>query len=184
MESINNESELSAGEQSSPSENQDSNQIEQLTTEEASTVWAQRNGGPRTQQGKDKSKLNALKHGIFSRTVVLKGEPRTEFNCLLSGLRYDLKPEGTLEELLVDKLAAIVWRLRRLFILDKERPLNGPGFADLAFNPSEAPSLDLLLRCETNLERAFDRTLNQLERLQRIRKGQPVLPTLDVSVSS
>jgi prevent-host-death family protein len=30
------------------------------------------------------------------------------------------------------------------------------------------------------LERAFDRTLTQLERLQRIREGQPLLPQLDV----
>ena len=31
--------------------------------------------------------------------------------------------------------------------------------------------LDRLLRYESNFERAFDRILNQLERLQRIRKG-------------
>jgi len=34
------------------------------------------------------------------------------------------------------------------------------------------------------LSREFDRTLNQLERLQRIRKGQPVLPPIKVEVSS
>jgi len=44
--------------------------------------------------------------------------------------------------------------------------------------------LDRLLRYESNFERAFDRILNQLERLQRIRKGQPVLPTLDVNVTT
>jgi hypothetical protein len=37
---------------------------------------------------------------------------------------------------------------------------------------------------ETNLERAFDRTLNLLERQQQIRKGQPVPSTLNVNVSS
>ena len=43
--------------------------------------------------------------------------------------------------------------------------------------------LDHLLRYETNLERAFDRTLTQLERLQRIRKGQPLPPQLDIKIS-
>jgi hypothetical protein len=43
--------------------------------------------------------------------------------------------------------------------------------------------LDRLLRYETNLERAFDRTLAQLERLQRMRKGQPLPPQLDVKIS-
>ena len=44
--------------------------------------------------------------------------------------------------------------------------------------------LELSVRYETTLERAFERALNQLERLQRIRKGQPVSPTLNVQVSS
>jgi hypothetical protein len=47
-------------------------------------------------------------------------------------------------------------------------------------NVPDAPTLDRLLRYETSLERNFDRTLSQLERLQRIRKGQPVLPELKV----
>jgi hypothetical protein len=48
----------------------------------------------------------------------------------------------------------------------------------------EAPRLDRMLRYEAALDRAFDRTLSQLERLQRIRKGQPVPPTLNVNVSA
>jgi hypothetical protein len=48
----------------------------------------------------------------------------------------------------------------------------------------KAPRLDRLLRCSASLERDFDRTLSQLERLQRIRKGQPVPPTLNVNVST
>jgi len=40
--------------------------------------------------------------------------------------------------------------------------------------------LDRLLRYEVSLERSFDRTLSQLERLQWMRLGQPVLPKLEV----
>jgi hypothetical protein len=36
------------------------------------------------------------------------------------------------------------------------------------------------MRYETSLDRSFDRTLKQLERLQRMRSGQPVLPKLEV----
>ena len=42
------------------------------------------------------------------------------------------------------------------------------------------PQFDHLLRYETSLERNFDRTLSQLERVQRMRLGQPVLPKLEV----
>ena len=39
---------------------------------------------------------------------------------------------------------------------------------------------DRLQRYEGSLERAFDRTLSQLERLQRLRLGQPVPPSIKV----
>jgi hypothetical protein len=45
------------------------------------------------------------------------------------------------------------------------------------------PWEDRLQRYESSLERSFDRTLSQLERLQRLRLGQPVLPALKVDVS-
>jgi hypothetical protein len=43
-------------------------------------------------------------------------------------------------------------------------------------NTPDRLTLDLLLRYEAHLERCNDRTQSQLERLQRMRKGQPVLP--------
>ncbi len=278
--------------------------------------------GPRTTQGKERSKHNALKHGIFSKAVLLKDESRTEYDGLLNGLRENLQPEGTLEEMLVEKLAIDAWRHRRLFIAEtaeiqrsidshswnevdrqgeaatniseysirhegglirrianaevlerclellkelsgaiedngfepksdaeilmklygepsgekwqrtlvdsyeiwlgtakcseKERQQHGYAtpddckksfLEDLAaeikrlerYKKAQAsvksekmklevlrqhvpltPQFDHLLRYEASLERNFDRTLNQLERLQRMRLGQPVLPKLEV----
>jgi hypothetical protein len=74
--------------------------------------------GPRTTHGKERSKHNALKHGIFSKVILLKDERRTEFEALLNGLREDLQPEGELEAMLVEKLAVIAWRERRLMIAE------------------------------------------------------------------
>jgi hypothetical protein len=45
-------------------------------------------------------------------------------------------------------------------------------------NVPEGPRLDRLLRYEASLERNIERTLIQLERLQRMRLGQPVQPKL------
>jgi hypothetical protein len=42
---------------------------------------------------------------------------------------------------------------------------------------------DRLQRYEASLERSFDRTLSQLERLQRLRLGLSVPPALKVDVS-
>lgn len=143
--------------------------------------------GPQTRHGKQNSKQNALKHGIFSKVVLLRDEPQAELDSLLGGLRIDLEPEGELEDRLVDKLVIVAWRLRRLIIAFGERPLNLERMSPVdvvSITNYGAPTLELLLRYESSLERAFDRTLGQLERRQRIRKGEPVPPPLNVNVST
>src|SRR5882672_4228540 len=58
--------------------------------------------GPRTPQGKQRSKYNARKHGLFSKAVLLKGESRAEYESLLNGLMEDFQPQGKLETVLVE----------------------------------------------------------------------------------
>jgi|SRR5665213_2110864 len=45
----------------------------------------------------------------------------------------------------------------------------------------EAAKADVLMRYEVMLERAFERTLNQFERIQRLRRGLPTAPRIEVS---
>ena len=77
-----------------------------------------RGTGPRTVQGKQKSRQNAVKHGIFSKAVVLPGEPQAEFNALLGGLRTVFQPVGMFEDDLVEMLAVTRWRQRRLLLAE------------------------------------------------------------------
>jgi hypothetical protein len=74
--------------------------------------------GPRTELGKRNSSRNSVKFGIFSRATVLKGESRADYNLLLKGLRETFQPVGKFEELLVEKLATISWRHRRLLVAE------------------------------------------------------------------
>jgi hypothetical protein len=71
--------------------------------------------GPRTQQGKQRSKFNARKHGLYAKAVLLEDESRAEYDALLNGLMGDFEPQGKLEAVLVENLAALMWRKRRLF---------------------------------------------------------------------
>jgi len=64
--------------------------------------------------------------------------------------------------------------------MDKHREANQ---ASAALVPPQ-DVLERLLRYETHLSREFDRTLSQLERLQRIRLGHPVPGTINVNLSS
>ncbi len=44
-------------------------------------------------------------HAIFSKDAVIEGESRAEFENLLNGLRSYFQPEGTFEEIQIEKLA-------------------------------------------------------------------------------
>jgi hypothetical protein len=84
----------------------------------ANRANAQHSTGPRTPAGKARSSLNALKHGCFSRHLERAagalGEDRAEFDALLAGLTAEYAPEGPEETLLVDRMAALWWRMQRL----------------------------------------------------------------------
>jgi hypothetical protein len=78
-------------------------------------LTARRQGptGPRTPAGKQRSRLNALKHGLFAEAVILEGESREDFELLHCQLAETLQPVGSLEQMLVEKLAVTTWRYRR-----------------------------------------------------------------------
>jgi hypothetical protein len=62
----------------------------------------------------NKSKYNALKHGVLSKYTVMHWENRDEYNSLLSSLINDYSPQCITEEHLVVELAGIIWRKMRL----------------------------------------------------------------------
>jgi len=74
--------------------------------------------GPRSEQGRAAVKWNALKHGLFSREVLIrKGdgkENKAEYDELAESMRKDLQPNGEFEEVLVDRIIACCWRLKRV----------------------------------------------------------------------
>ena len=70
--------------------------------------------GPRTLEGKAAVRLNAVKHGLLSQDVLLPGEDEAALKELGEGLREELQPIGELENLLVERIIASTWRLRRL----------------------------------------------------------------------
>jgi hypothetical protein len=70
--------------------------------------------GPKTPEGKAAVRLNAVKHGLLSREVLLPGVDEEALRELSEVLRAELQPVGELENLLVDRIIASYWRPRRL----------------------------------------------------------------------
>ncbi len=74
--------------------------------------------GPKTLEGKSKSKYNAITHGILAKSVILPGncsdEKPEDLEFILSQLIKDIEPEGILEHTLVEDIGTLMWRLRRV----------------------------------------------------------------------
>jgi len=111
-------------------EHGNSNQATLVDPKTRSSSPTRKATGPRTSTGKEKSKHNALKHGIFCSVALLKTESSSEFNSLLDGLHDSLQPEGALEEILVEKLAVLSWRYRRLIVAEKAEIQKAAGFLE------------------------------------------------------
>jgi hypothetical protein len=89
-----------------------------------------RGTGPRTPQGKEQSKFNARKHGLFSKAILLQDESRREYDALLNGLMENLQPRGKLEIVLVENLATLLWRKRRLIQVETAEIENAQLFVN------------------------------------------------------
>ncbi len=64
--------------------------------------------------GTEITRFNALKHGILSRHTVLPWEDAGEYRALVAALAAEHSPQGPTEDHLVEELAGILWRKRRL----------------------------------------------------------------------
>ena len=60
------------------------------------------------------TRFNALRHGVLSRYTVLPWEDAEEYHALVAALVAEHAPQGPTEEHLVEELAGILWRKRRL----------------------------------------------------------------------
>lgn len=60
------------------------------------------------------TRFNALRHGVLSRYTVLPWEDADEYHTLIAALVAEHAPQGPTEEHLVEELAGILWRKRRL----------------------------------------------------------------------
>lgn len=65
--------------------------------------------GPRTPRGKSHSRRNALKHGFYSKELVISEADQPEFQNLRAGLNAQLKPSTALQELAFDSHVAWTW---------------------------------------------------------------------------
>ena len=122
---------------------------------------AQRSTGPKTEEGKAKSRLNALKDGFRATIQVLPGESHKEFNALTNAYLDDYQPQTQIECRFVAKLIDAEWRDQRLARQEREAWLNASTL------PEQEAVADRYERRADRLHRASSRAFRDLEALHR-----------------
>lgn len=116
-------------------------------------------------------KFNAMKHGILSRLAVLPHEDAGEFSDLLAALIEEHQPTGATEQHLVEELAAVMWRKRR--VLQAEGATINRGLRALVSSevnspiPAAVPFERGLSSKGTNLQDLMTATPEQIAEQQR-----------------
>jgi hypothetical protein len=147
---------------------------------------AQKSTGPRTEAGKQRSKLNALRHGLTGQTVVLPIEDHSAYQRHSQSFLDEYQPKGATETQLVQSLSDTSWRTNRIAAV--ETNLLSLGITEMedrirANHPQAEDALAMALayrehnRAFANisiyrqrLTREFERTLVLLRQIQAERR--------------
>jgi hypothetical protein len=151
--------------------------------------------GPRTDEGKRKSALNAMRHGLTGRTIVMPHEDMQAYHAFCKELFEDLAPETSLERQCAQTFCDTQWRLNRARSI--EDAMIALGHAEAAGNiETEHPQVYAALTAarvfrddsksfvnlslyEQRLQRTLDKALRQLQTLQAERRAQAQTATTE-----
>ena len=115
-------------------------------------------------------RFNATKHGILSSLVVLAHEDHADFDDLLAALIDEHRPAGMTERHLIEELATIIWRKRRVLLAEGAKINEGLKSAvnsPKSVMPSAAPFQRGLTGENTDLREMFDMTVKDVAESQR-----------------
>ena len=137
----------------------------------ANRANSQLSTGPRTAEGKLRSSVNALRHGLTSKMVLLPEDDLAAYNTFKQSFFNDLKPKGVLEEQLAYTLVNTQWRLNRCrafeeSVLATETAQPSDPDANARLTREQVDSLAKLSLYESRLTRTFQTTLKQFRDIQ------------------
>ena len=141
------------------------NQSDSDKRAQANRLNAQKSTGPRTPEGKQAVRLNALKHGLSARTIVLPGEDGDEFQQLCDDLEAHWQPQDRTEQYLVEKMAICQWQQARGYKREVQILSNMQAYT--SFREKE---LFRLVDMRQRLERVYSKCLAELRSLQKQRR--------------
>src|SRR5215213_10107468 len=80
---------------------------------EANRRNALKSTGPTSPEGKQRSRCNAVRHGLTAETVISALEDAEDYKAFEAAVTADYDVQSAVERELVLRLASLLWRLRR-----------------------------------------------------------------------
>src|SRR3954464_2274344 len=80
---------------------------------EANRRNALKSTGPTSAEGKQRSRCNAVRHGLTAETVIGALEDAEDYKAFEAAIAADYDAQSAVERELVLRLASLLWRLRR-----------------------------------------------------------------------
>ena len=80
---------------------------------EANRLNARKSTGPRTEEGKQRSRQNAVRHGLTAETIITSLENAGDYQVFEATIFAEHQPRTATSRELVARLASVLWRLRR-----------------------------------------------------------------------
>src|SRR5262247_364036 len=80
---------------------------------QANRLNALKSTGPKTSDGKRRSRCNAIRHGLTAETVIVGFEDTDDYQAFEAAVIADYDAQSAVERELVLRLASVLWRLRR-----------------------------------------------------------------------
>ena len=132
---------------------------------------AQRSTGPRSPEGREISSRNSQRHGVLSQRVTTDVEENELYERMLNGFKDEYGPRSETEILLVERLANLFWRERRLIQTERcQLSLQQSDIyaASMAKDHSLTLTDQLLIgRYQTMLTNQINITIAQIKRLMQ-----------------
>ena len=135
----------------------------------ANRANAQRSTGPITSAGKARSAMNSRTHGLCAKVVVIGPEEQADFDEMAQGYRFELDPDGPVEQTLFSEIVGAAWQLGRVRRMESEACSGKRSYAEMLDDEGLQKKLDRLARHHTRIERTFHRCLKQLKTMQKER---------------
>lgn len=137
---------------------------------------SQSSTGPVTISGKENASRNAMRHGLLSARLFVEGEDPAEFQALNDELVTSLRPAGTIEHALVERVAVAIWRQRRLIeaeaamitLARQPKSIAKKVSKELDREYSKAVKLEELMPFDQEQIEFCQRTLAEIEALETI----------------